>query len=77
MGKRAAEHPAVSRTTKARIIELMLYEDRLGKLVQDLSNRLLDAVSWEEFVDQVRGPSYLADDIHNIPHHAHASLQAL
>ena len=69
-GKHAAEHPAVSHTPKARVIEPKLYEDHLGKLVLDLSTCLSDAVSWEAFIDQVRGLSYLADDIHNIPHQA-------
>ena len=77
MGKQAAEHPAVSRTLKTRVVELLLCQDHLGKLVSKLSNCLSDAISWEDFINQVRGPSYLADDIHNIPHQARAYLQAL
>ena len=60
-----------------RVIEPKLYEDHLGKLVSDLSTRLSDAVSWETFVDQVRGLSYLANDIHNILHQARTYLPTL
>ena len=76
-GKCAVEHPAIPRTTKTRVIAPKLYEDRLGKLVSELSTRLSAAASWEAFVNHVRGPSYLADDIHNIPHQASAYLQTL
>ena len=62
---------------KTRVIELLLCQDCLGKFVSELSNHLSAAASWEEFINQVRGPSYLADNIHNIPHQAHAYLQAL
>ena len=77
LGKQATKHTAVSCTPKARVVELQLYQDHLGKLVSKLSNHLCDAVSWEEFVNQVRGPSYLADDIQDIPHQACTYLQAL
>ena len=43
----------------------------------DLSTCLRAATSWESFVDQVRGPSYLAADIHAIPHQACTYLQHL
>ena len=78
LGKQAAGHPpAISHTTKARAIELQFFDDHLGKLVLDLSTCLRATASWESFVDQVQGPSYLAEDIHAIPHHACTYLQTL
>ena len=50
---------------------------RLGTSVADLSNRLHSATSWASFVHDVRGPSYLASMIQDIPHTATPYLQRL
>lgn len=53
-----------------------LRNDRLGTLVQSLSQQLLAADSWESFVNSFRGPSYLAEGVHSIDHPAARLLQA-
>ena len=47
--------------------------DRLGTLVRELVDRYNQAFSWEDFVKQFRGPSYLSEDLEDLDHPA-ASL---
>ena len=47
-----------------------LYQDHLGKLVAALSNLLSSAASWEDFIKDHQGKSYLAPDINHIQHTA-------
>jgi hypothetical protein len=54
-----------------------LLQDRLGMLVGLLSHKLARAPSWREFVNKIRGKSYLSTNIDNIPHTARAYLQQL
>ena len=51
--------------------------DCLGTSVADLSRCLSCASSWESFVHDVQGPSYLASTIQDIPHSAATYLQQL
>jgi len=46
-------------------------------LVSELSQKLNCASSWEEFVEQVRGKSYLAQDVGCLPHAAGPYLQQI
>ena len=47
-----------------------LYQDHLGKLVATLSNALSSAASWEDFMKDHWGKSFLALDIDHIQHMA-------
>ena len=60
-----------------RIVVPTLQQDRLGTLVHSLSSKLACAPSWREFVNDVRGKSYLAASIGDIPHTASTYLQQL
>ena len=53
----------------------LVYQDRLGKLVASLSEKLSTALLWEDFVKNHRGRSYLAPAIDNIQHSARGLLQ--
>jgi hypothetical protein len=75
-GKRAAESPTPSVPSK-RIVVPALLQDRLGTLVQLLSTKLACSSSWREFVNDVRGKSYLSTSIDDIPHTARTYLQRL
>ena len=75
-GKRAAESPTPPVPSK-RIVVPALLQDRLGTLVKTLCQKLACASSWREFVNGVRGKSYLAASIDNIPHTARNYLQQL
>ncbi len=44
--------------------------DQLGTLVQNLSYEFSTAVSWEDFVSDFRGRSYLSPDLQDIDHPA-------
>ena len=62
-------------SVKAQLLENPHIKDRLGTLVRDLSATLASCASWEEFVHQVHGRSYLADSIDHIDHPARELLQ--
>ena len=47
-----------------------LRNDRLGTLVSELCSKYEQAESWESFVDEFRGPSYLSSEIDDLPHPA-------
>jgi hypothetical protein len=49
---------------------LQLRNDRLGTLVRKLTNAFTNAASWEDFIAEFRGPSYLATKLDNIKHPA-------
>jgi hypothetical protein len=49
---------------------LNMRNDRLGKLVQNLSSEFASAASWEDFVTQFRGRSYLSPDLQDLDHPA-------
>ena len=44
--------------------------DRLGTLVRELCTAFDKAGSWESFVKDFRGPSYLSDELDDIDHPA-------
>jgi hypothetical protein len=48
--------------------KLQLRNDRLGTLVHELTDAFTNAPSWEDFVTEFRGPSYLATELDNIEH---------
>ena len=52
-----------------------LRTDRLGTLVRDLTCAFLKAGSWEDFVNEFRGPSYLSPDLEEITHAASELLR--
>ena len=47
-----------------------LRNNRLGTLVQSLSQQFRQAGSWEKFVASFRGPSYLSPTLEDLPHPA-------
>jgi hypothetical protein len=57
------------------VLENPVIKDRLGTLVAKLSQDLQSCATWEEFVQHVRGRSYLADTIDDIDHPAKSLLQ--
>ena len=69
--------PAVTRPRRARssttnrINTKQLRNDRLGTLVKSLCDRYYDAgCSWEDFVNEFRGPSYLSPELEQVDHPA-------
>ena len=62
-------------TAKKHIVATSLLHDRLGTSIADLSQGLSSAPSWESFVHDVRGRSYLASMIQDILHTAASYLQ--
>ena len=75
--KRPGPNLAAAPSAKKHIVAYSLLHDRLGTSVADLSRRLHSAPSWASFVHDVRGPSYLASTIQDIPHTAAPYLQRL
>ena len=67
-GSGASPLPKASRTTANSTTKLR--NDRLGALVAELSSAFLSAESWEDFVHQTRGRSYLNSDLPRAPHPA-------
>ena len=71
----APKQPASARkkkvsTSSQPIDTLKLRNDRLGTLVRELASSFLSSPSWETFVDEFRGRSYLADELDHIDHPA-------
>ena len=71
----APKRPASARrkkvsTSSQHIDTLRLRNDRLGTLVRELASSFLSSPSWETFVDEFRGRSYLADELDHIDHPA-------
>ena len=54
---------------------LSLRNDRLGTLVQNLVSAFTSSPSWESFVNEFRGPSYLSTELDDIDHPAAALLR--
>ena len=59
-----------SKPSSAPIDTKTMREDRLGTLVNKLIASYKSAGSWETFVNEFRGHSYLSDDIQDLPHPA-------
>ena len=49
---------------------LNLRHDRLGTLVSELIDAFTSSPSWESFVHEFRGPSYLAPELDELDHPA-------
>ena len=49
---------------------LQLRNDRLGTLVRDLTSAYASSQSWDLFVNELRGPSYLAPELDQVQHPA-------
>ena len=49
--------------------------DCLGTLVRDLVKQYQRASSWEDFVKQFRGPSYLSENLDSLDHPAAVLLK--
>ena len=62
---------------KKHIVATSLLHNCLGTSVADLSQHLTSAPSWESFVHDVWGPSYLASTVQDILHTAASYLQCL
>lgn len=76
--KRAADSYTPTPPVPAkRIVVPALLQDRLGTLVRSLSLKLACASSWKQFVNEMRGKSYLSANIGDIPHTARTYLQQL
>ncbi len=58
------------KATSPPVNTTQLRNDRLGTLVRDLTCAFLKAGSWEEFVNDFRGPSYLSPELENVDHAA-------
>ena len=56
--------------TKPVVSTRQLYNDRLGRLVAQLSHDFQNAESWEAFVNQFRGRSYLSPNLDQVDHPA-------
>jgi hypothetical protein len=88
---RPAESPAPPTSSKRAAVEARgksydnpivesstnVTQDRLGRLVAELSAKLTSAPSWKQFVTEHRGQSYLSQDLDSIDHSARAYLQRL
>ncbi len=59
-----------TKTFSLSVDTLSLRTDRLGTLVSDLTARLSRATSWEGFVHDFRGPSYLSTELEDLDHPA-------
>ena len=62
-------------TTSVPFDTSKLRNDRLGTLVRDLVQQYKQASSWEDFVKQFRGPSYLSEELDTLDHPAAALLK--
>ena len=56
--------------TKPVVSTQQLYNDRLGRLVGQLSQDFQNAESWDAFVNQFRGRSYLSPNLDQVDHPA-------
>ena len=54
---------------------IQVRNDRLGTLVRDIAAKFQLASSWEEFICNYRGPSYLSTELDELDHPASAVLQ--
>ena len=63
------------KATSPPVNTTQLRNDRLGTLVRDLTCAFLKAGSWEEFVNDFRGPFYLSSDLEEITHAASELLR--
>jgi hypothetical protein len=61
-------------TTKPRS-GITVRNDRLGKLVLELTAQFESASSWEEFVTSFRGEPYLSQNLNHVDHPAAALLR--
>ena len=59
-----------AKRSSKRIDTQQIRNDRLGTLVRQLCESLHESPSWESFVNEFRGPSYLSPDLDNIDHPA-------
>ena len=66
----AAPKKSSAKTSSHHVDTAQLRHDRLGTLVPDLCKHYYEASSWEEFVKEFRGPSYLAQDLDDVDHPA-------
>ena len=59
-----------AKRSSKRIDTQQIRNDRLGTLVRQLCESLHESPSWESFVNEFRGPSYLSPELDNIDHPA-------
>ena len=64
-----------SNPTSAPVNTRKLQSDRLGTLVRELADRFVASPSWESFVEEFRGRSYLSPDLDELDHPAAALLR--
>lgn len=66
----AVSAPSNVKRTSTVSSTLQLRQDRLGTLVRKLANQFTNASSWENFVEQFRGRSYLSEKLESVQHPA-------
>ena len=71
----SAGSSAILKTTSLPVDTTKLRNDRLGTLVTKLTSAYHHAPSWETFVNEFRGRSYLAKNIDDIEHPASELLR--
>ena len=54
---------------------LNIRNDRLGTLVRSLASAFASSASWESFIQEYRGPSYLSSELDQVDHPAAALLR--
>ena len=72
---KAAPSTARGKSSSQPIDTRQIRNDRLGTLVSQLCKSLSEASSWETFVDEFRGPSYLSSRLDALDHPAAPLLQ--
>ena len=68
--RRHASPTTRANTTSVPFDTSEIRNDRLGTLVRDLVKQYKQASSWEDFVKQFRGPSYLSEALDSLDHPA-------
>ena len=68
-------HQSSSKKSSSQFSTTQLRNDRLGTLVRQLCEQFASAESWEAFVSNFRGPSYLSQDLDDLDHDAAALLR--
>ena len=66
----ASLSPSTPKRSSFAVDTLKLRNDRLGTLVRDLTSKFLAADSWESFVNEFRGRSYLSPKLDGVEHPA-------
>ncbi len=66
----SARGPVYLNPNSPAVDSIQLRNDRLGTLVRSLTSAYASSQSWDSFVNELRGPSYLAPELHQVQHPA-------